>query len=442
VLFFKKSIPEAQVHLKSAPMSRILLSTIGSLGDLHPLIAIGLELHRRGHEVRFCTSETYRAKLESLGFGFDPLRPDLTPENDEAAGLVREIMDPKRGAERLVRGLMMPQVEATYADLLRAATGPPRIDLLVSGELVYAAPVLAQKLGLKWATYITAPMSFFSAHDPPVLPPVPQLVGVFRRLGPGFNAAVIRLIKLMTRNWSEPVRQLRRKLGLPPGDDPIYEGKFSPQLVLAIFSAILARPQPDWPPNTVVTGFPFYDGVAYPEPLPPLLAKFIKAGEPPIVFTLGSSAVLDPGGFYHHSAEAARLLKRRAVLLIGRNPPPPGLPEGVTAFEYVRFSELFPHAAAIVHQGGVGTTGQALLAGRPMLIMPYNFDQPDNAARIVRLGVGRVLSRALYSAKRASRELEQLLDDTYQQRSRELASAVSRENGAALAANSLERLLT
>src|SRR5690348_1882703 len=122
-------------------MSRILLATIGSLGDLHPLIGVGLELRRRGHEVRFCAGETYRRKLEALDFGFAPMRPDVTPENEAMAHLVREIMDPRKGVEKLIRDLLMPHLRATYEDLTRAVTGPPKIDVLVAGELVYPAPL-------------------------------------------------------------------------------------------------------------------------------------------------------------------------------------------------------------------------------------------------------------------------------------------------------------
>jgi UDP:flavonoid glycosyltransferase YjiC (YdhE family) len=212
--------------------------------------------------------------------------------------------------------------------------------------------------------------------------------------------------------------------------------------VLGIFSAVLGKPQPDWPPNTLITGFPFYDGAEEPASLPIELKQFLENGEAPIVFTLGSSAVMDPGQFYAESAEAARLLKRRAVLLMGRNPLPFPLPPGVVAFGYVRFSELFPHAAAVVHQGGVGTTGQALRAGCPVLVIPYAFDQPDNAARLVRLGVGRTIARNRYSARRAAEELKLLLHDSrYRRKAAELREAVGKESGAAAAATALERML-
>ncbi len=177
-------------------------------------------------------------------------------------------------------------------------------------------------------------------------------------------------------------------------------------------------------------------------PLPQDLARFLAAGSPPIVFTLGSSAVLDPGKFYQESVEAARLLKRRAVLLVGQNPPPAPLPEGVVAFGYVRFSELFARAAAVVHQGGIGTTGQALRAGRPMLVMPYSFDQPDNGARIVRLGAGRTISRKHYSAKRVARELRKLLaDPAYALAAAKISQRIQEERGTEVACNALERLL-
>ena len=415
---------------------------LGVVGGSAPLIAIGLELRRRGHEVSFCVSETYRARIISLGFGFEPLRPDATPENPAMSQLVREIMDPRKGAERLIRGLLLPGLRATYEDLLRAIVKPRQADLLVCGELVYPAPLIAEKLGIPWASYITAPMSFFSRYDLPVLPPAPQLAVVLRRMGPAIGGAAINLVKFATRNWSEPIRTLRKELDLPPGKDAIYEGKFSPHLVLATFSQVMAKPQPDWPPATVLTGFPFYDGAPEENSVPPELTRFLETGDPPIVFTLGSSAVHDPGRFYVESAQAAGLLNRRAVLLVGRNPRPQPLPEGVIAVPYVRFSELFPRATAVVHQGGIGTTGQTLRASRPMLVMPYNFDQPDNAARMTRLRVGRSILRACYSARRVARHLEILLGDpSYTTNSEEIGKVLQRENGAVTACDALQKLL-
>ena len=118
------------------------------------------------------------------------------------------------------------------------------------------------------------------------------------------------------------------------------------------------------------------------------MKKFVASGPPPVVFTLGSAAVLAAGDFYEVSAKAAIELGIRAVLLIGtdpRNRLRQQLPDSICVAEYAPYSALFSRASLVVHQGGVGTTAQCLRAGKPMLIMPYSHDQPDNARRMRRL---------------------------------------------------------
>jgi rhamnosyltransferase subunit B len=166
--------------------------------------------------------------------------------------------------------------------------------------------------------------------------------------------------------------------------------------------------------------------------MPSELLRFLNAGPPPLVFTLGSSTVLDAGPFYDHSATAAKVLGRRAVLLVDKDSRnrPATLPEGVVAFDYAPFSELFPREAAIVHSGGIGTTAQAMRSGRPMLVMPYAHDQPDNAERVTRLGIARTLSRQRYYPTRAAADLRHLLDNpAYSQRASAIGAKVRQEDG-------------
>src|SRR6202047_5663284 len=119
-----------------------------------------------------------------------------------------------------------------------------------------------------------------------------------------------------------------------------------------------------------------------------------------------------PGPFFEHSVAAAKLLGRRAVLILrdARNRLPT-LPTGMTAFDYAPFSELFARAAVIVHHGGIGTTGLAMRSGRPMLVMPCAWDQPDNAERAARLGIARTISRRCYTPGRVAAELHRLLNN-------------------------------
>ncbi len=128
-------------------------------------------------------------------------------------------------------------------------------------------------------------------------------------------------------------------------------------------------------------------------PTDPELLRFLDAGEPPIVFTLGSAAVWIADDFYAVSIAAARALGRRALLLAGENAADirAHAPDGIGVFDYAPHSAVMPRAGVIVHQGGVGTTAQALRAGRPMLVVPFGQDQPDNARRVVGLGVARTI---------------------------------------------------
>jgi rhamnosyltransferase subunit B len=117
-------------------------------------------------------------------------------------------------------------------------------------------------------------------------------------------------------------------------------------------------------------------------------------------------------------------------------------PDGVAAFEYAPYSEVLPRACVIVHHGGVGTTGQALRAGRPVLIVPHAHDQFDNAVRVARLGRGRVLPRPRYNTKTAVHELRNLLDDqSYAECATEVGKTVSQERGASVAADEIEKVL-
>lgn len=156
------------------------------------------------------------------------------------------------------------------------------------------------------------------------------------------------------------------------------------------------------------------------------------------MFTQGSTAVHNPGDFYEVSIEAARRLGRRAVLL-GAKTAPQAHGADVLVLPYAPYSQIFPHGAVNVHQGGSGTTGQALRAGRPMLVVPYGWDQPDNAMRIERLGTGLHLPRKRYSPETATSALERLLREShFAERAREIGRQVQEEDGLALTCDAIE----
>jgi rhamnosyltransferase subunit B len=413
---------------------RIVIATIGSLGDLHPCLALALELGRRGHRVTIASTEYYRDKIEELGVGFHSIRPNWDPTDRE---LIRQCENLRRGLEVLYRELILPELRGTYDDLLSVASGA---DLMIAGELVYAAPLVSEKLSLRWVSAILSPFSFFSSHDPSVTVNVPGLIQL-RRAGWPIYWAGLNACRLATRHWSNPVRCLRRDLGLRADCDPVFRDKFSPDLVLALFSRYLAQPQPDWPPQTLQPGFIYYDREEADAEHFAALADFLASGDPPIVFTLGSTAVHNPGDFYETSVEATKQMGCRAVL-IGANATPDLNSAEILALPYAPYRQIFPRASVIVHQGGSGTTGQALRAGRPTLIVPYGWDQSDNGARVQRQGTGLCLTRSAYSAKTAVAALERLLEDShFATRAAEVQARLGDEDGLTLACNAIQLVL-
>jgi UDP:flavonoid glycosyltransferase YjiC (YdhE family) len=421
-------------------MKRIVLTTFGSYGDLHPYIALAHGLQARGHEATIVTSALYRDKVSEQGIGFQPMRPNIAELGDQAE-IVRRVYDRRRGAEYLTRELIMPYLPQTFDDLLAAAR---HADVLVSHPITYAAPLVARKLELPWLSTVLQPMVFMSAYDPPILPPAPWLKGL-HSVSPALYRLAFGVLKRTVRSWSGPVRQLARAQGLPETDgDPLFEGQFSPHGTLALFSPVLADPQPDWPPRTRITGFPFHDA----DPVDPAAMRaleiFLDAGEAPIVFTLGSSAVFAAGDFYRQAVEIAQRLERRAVLLTGQLAGDQGigqLPPGMFATQYAPYSMLFPRAAAVVHQGGVGTLAQALRAGRPMLVVSFSHDQPDNGERAERLGCARHLPRVKFTVARAADALRELLGDPcYARAGAAIAQRMAREDGVATACDCIAAL--
>jgi UDP:flavonoid glycosyltransferase YjiC (YdhE family) len=431
--------PPPQFHRPGAGR-RIVITTIGSLGDLHPYLALGLGLRARGHEAIMATGQCYRGKIEALGLGFRAVRPDCDWVTDPA--VMRYISHPRWGIMRAVC-LPLRFLHESYQDTL-AVTKAAGADLLIGNLATYATRLVAEKLGLPWVSVMHMPMGFYSACDPPLIPGWPELSQRLHFLGPTFWGPLGKCLKWgCARSLARPWYRVRRQVGLPPATDlnPLTDGH-SPLLHLALFSPLLVAKQPDWPASAVITGFPWFDqerGAG----LPPALARFLEEGPPPIVFTLGTAVASDAGPFYERSIAAARLLGQRAVLIL-KDPHRilPRLPPGASAVDYAPFVELFPRAALIVHHGGIGTTGLAMRSGRPMLVMPCAWDQPDNAARAARLGIARVLPRHRYTPSRAAIEMRQLLDDpNYVCRAAEVAQQVRLEDGVRVACDAVEEVL-
>jgi rhamnosyltransferase subunit B len=418
---------------------KVVLATVGSLGDLHPFIALGQALRERGLSVVIACAAEYQSKVEAAGIAFHPLRPSFD-EMQRDLGMDRAQLT--RGAVEqsrfLFRKLVLPYVRTAYEDMMRVTADAA---LVLPSSLAFGARLAAERRGIPWIAVILQPMMFLSSYDPPIIPGAGWLSAVLRKLGPTPTRYALWILKKAVNGLFRPLHGLRTDLGLAPSAlNPLFDGQFADKGgAIALYSRLLGDVQPDYPQPTSIVGFATFDSeTGLAAGLDPALEAFLKSGTAPLVFTVGSLIVNSPGSFYRESLRAARTVKRRAVLLVGEQ----GLGEfahmgsaEVFVCAYAPHSLLFPRAAAIVHHGGIGTLAQALRSGRPQLIVPYFADQPDNAARTARLGVGRISSPRSYNGASASRDLDRLLDDArYLARAREVAESLAGEDGAAQAA--------
>lgn len=420
---------------------KIVLATIGSLGDVHPFIALGLALKARGYDPVIALPEDNIDKVRRAGLHAAGIYPPLQglAERlglDAVVAANRMTRDPDYLFRRILLP-MLPEVVERLNDVAQDAVA------IAGPVLTLAGQIVAEKRGIPFIPCILQPISMMSAYDPPA---ERQFWMMARPGTPGWRAAYNKWVLVGTRmelrrRYAGAINQARRGFGLAKTDVTPLFGIPDAPLVLALYSDLLGPQQPDYPPNTRITGFPVFDSEGGgEEQLDPELEAFLSDRNPPIVFTLGSFAVHAPGDFFRQSIAAIRLLKRRAILLTG---PQAIEPEpDVLVRPYSPHSLVFPRSAVNVHHGGVGTTGAALRAGRPQLVVPFMGDQPDNAARIVRLGVGASLDIRHYSARRAAEALERLLtDETVGRRAREVAPRASAENGAVKAADEIVRVL-
>lgn len=394
----------------------LFVSNYGSLGDLHPFIAMGRALQHAGYEVTLAVSAWAVPKVQAAGLRAVKAGLDYDLEDPAAMEpLVDALLDVRRGPLRVLREHVFPSLERWIEDTLPLAR---KADLIIGGCLGYFVPTLAELTNVPWAQGLTAPLLLWSTYDPPVLPQLPWLRSL-QFMGPRGYALLYRLMFSVLEREAAPVYAARRARGLGNGAQLFQRaGRHSPYLNFALFSKFFAPPQPDWPDNLVQTGFLRYDGSGLGEErIDEGLERFLAAGPPPVLMTLGSGgSMFRPGVIYDRFAEAAKRIPGfRGVLLTGSHMAKSMIPRysrpNLYVTGYAPFAELMPRCRAVVHQGGIGTTARALAAGVPSLIVSHANDQLDNGRRLAESGAGLTMNLRDLTARRLARALRRLDDD-------------------------------
>jgi len=280
----------------------------------------------------------------------------------------------------------------------------PGNTVIVGHTLSFATRAFEEKHNAPAVTLQLAPSVFRSAFRQPVMTPGSNMTNWPTWL----KKSVLRVADMLLDHQLRAVNQWRGNIPLPPVKRFFCDWIHSPNRVIGLFPDWFGDPQPDWPAQLRLTGFPLYDQVEG-EALPASVETFLHAGDPPIVFAPGS-ANRQAAPFYAEGLAATEQLGRRALLPTQYPEQLPNpLPKHALHVPYAAFSSLLPRCAGIVHHGGIGTCGQGFAAGIPQLIMPMAFDQPDNADRLRRLQVGDWLTPKHFVAPQIAAKLQALL---------------------------------
>ena len=368
---------------------KIVLSNIGTTGDVQPMFALSAALRAAGHETQLALPKIFAARAALLGLPFTPIAPDLDQETMRRA-IQSQIAE---GGTLTSRDCLLestlPMLPDLYAGLKSACQGA---DLLIGTPSHLACRMVYEDSGIPFVTIHLSPLGIVRAGA--------------------------------LRDTSAPmINSWRTRMGFPALPDPLgYDGA-SPQLALHAVSRLLLRPGPQWPSHHYVTGFLFLDEAWLPNAE---LRAFLEAGDPPVFVSLGSTVCQDPQTVTELMVTAVRRAGRRAILQHGWSRLADSLvAEDVYIIDFVPYGRLFPLTACIVHHGGAGTTASALRAGVPSVVAPHFHDQPIWAHLARSLGcAGGVVPGDRLTAENLSESIVQTLASP---RLRQTAAAVGQK---------------
>lgn len=386
---------------------RVVLATAGSHGDLHPFVGLALAVRARGARTTLMVPAAHAARAAAaLGEGIEVV-PLGRPDDYE-----RALRDPAVWRMREGFGRIWASGDAAFRDALAWLDALPDDGptTLVAHPLVlaHASIARARRRTLRVVAAWLAPSNLVTVHDPLTLGPlaVPRWwPAAARRAAWALGERVaIRPVALPRLNADRAAR------GLPPVRRFLGHLMTVADASVTLFPPWFSPTRPDWPAPRVEGTFVLHDPHAG-VPLPDAARAFLAAGAPPVVVTAGTGQV-HAADVFAGALAAARATGRRAVLLTPeRAQVPAALGDDACWFDWLPLSTLLPHAAALVHHGGIGTTAEALRAGVPQLVVPWAYDQFDNGSRVVALGAGRSAPAARRRPDRIVAELAALLGD-------------------------------
>lgn len=408
---------------------KFLLLALGSYGDVLPMVGIGKQLLRDGHDVEIVVSEYFAGTVEEAGLTHIPAG---TVEEYLKSANHPDLFNPIKGPA-FVANALLDRIEPLF-EIVKKAMDDDR--MVVGGILAMGARVAQEVTGKPYVTVHLSPVGFWSVESPPRFP-----IPITFTSEPKFLIrATYKLIsKLADKDVAPRLNKFREKFGLPPTKNIWSEWIHSPYKNICLFPDWFAKPQTDWPAKTETTNFSLFDGVSNLE-TSSALDEFILRGEKPILFT-GGSAFAFGQDYFRVAAEAVNKLNARAIFVTTLTDTlNPDLGPNIHVCKHATFSEVLPRCSVFVHHGGVGSTAQGIASGIPQLLKPMAFDQFDNAVRVEKLGLGKVIPHNKWDIETVYKTLSNLLsNETIQRNVTEKKNLLMQTDGIKLACDSLTR---
>lgn len=407
---------------------RIAVLALDTRGGVQPYTVLALGLQAAGHDVRMVVHADAAAGISARGLATVPLAGHAEEAVRESGASEMNLVSRNRFMRRMMR-------ESIGEQARQALDGCADVDVLtagIGGSVIAVA--LAEKVGRPFVEAQLQPIGPPTAAFPgPLLPQVPRrlgapgvrlshratALGIGMLLGPGVK-------QVRTEVFDLPARPARRAAGLP---------------ILYGYSPIVVPKPPEWGPDRHVTGYwTLRDGDDWVPPAE--LTAFLAAGPPPVCVGFGSMVGDDPAALAALVVEAVRRAGMRAILLSGWG----GLADiaaqdDTLVLDQVPHDWLLPRCAAAVHHGGAGTTGAALRAGVPAVVVPFGMDQPFWASRVAALGTSPApIPRKRFSAPALTRALRAAAEPVMRRRAAEIGDRIRAEDGVGAAVGHYDAL--
>ncbi|MDO8342106.1 MAG: glycosyltransferase [Cellvibrio sp.] len=378
-------------------MQHIVIYALGTGGDIDPMVALGIELLRRGHSVSFLSNDYFQPRIVAAGCEFISVG---TIEQYHQGNSVTA-WEPRNHADNF-EYYHAPAFEPAFNYVMSLA-GTNTLVLALGEE--NGARVAAEKCNIPFIKMILSPNLIFSAYSPPA----PMKWAIPARI-PRFIVRFLLRRNRKTRfkvffrvEHTQTYLATRKRLGCPL----TFQTESAALLQIGFFPEWFGMPAKDWPKNLKLVGFPLQNLASMNSRSE--LDAFIEQQGAPLIFTSGTG-VKDVAELFTEGRKICEQLQVPGVFVGGASGAK--LLQGSSLclhLDYIDFEYALAKALAIIHHGGMGTTAQAIKAGIPQLIRPIKYDQPDNADRIYKLGLGTYVMPEKFKAEQVAPMLGNML---------------------------------